>query len=50
MTIEAATSPDAVTLTAAPAAEGGAFAEPQASENRATGQAETADLANPALP
>jgi histidine phosphotransferase ChpT len=49
MTIKATTRPDAVTLTALPATEGGAFAEPQASENRAPGQAETAHLANPAV-
>ena len=46
MTIKAATGPDTVTLTALPAAEGGR----QAPESRATGQAETADLANPAVP
>ena len=50
MMIKAATGPDAVTLTAVPAGGGEAFAVPQASENAPTGQAETADLANPAVP
>ena len=50
MTIKAATEPDAVTLTALPAAEGGASAKAHGSENRAAEQVETADLANPAVP
>jgi histidine phosphotransferase ChpT len=50
MTINVTTGPDIVSLTALPAAEDQPSAEPQSLESRATARAETADLANPAVP